>query len=204
MRQRSRFRGSAAKAAAVFAVLGLIAAACGDSGLPDQSFPDPGPPAPDSSASAPAAAAPLFDPTPDDQTLETPPELAGTSWLVDTLAIESGMTNPWPGTELTLIFGSDGTLSGSAGCNTYLGSFQTSGDYDAFEEGIRDPNDGQIIVLGPLALTEMACDSPNNVMEQEIEFMSALDQAGRWVITRGDLSLRTSEGLFVVSAVAVE
>ena len=46
------------------------------------------------------------------------PELGGTSWNVTLYTIESGMTNLWPGTEITLAFGSDGTFSGNAGCNS--------------------------------------------------------------------------------------
>ena len=37
-------------------------------------------------------------------------------------------------------------------------------------------------------------------MDQESEFLSALESSGRWLIARGNLSLRDSEGFFLVEA----
>ena len=127
------------------------------------------------------------------------PDLGGTSWNVVLYQLESGsMTNLWPGTEITLAFGTDGTFSGNAGCNDYSGTFETEGGYDEFEEGIRDENDGEAIALESLSFTEMACTSPNNVMEQEAEYIAALQGVGRWVIAREALSLRTPDGFFLI------
>ncbi len=130
------------------------------------------------------------------------PELGGTSWNVTLYESESagGMTNLWPGSEITLHFGDDGTVSGFSGCNDYSGSFEVEGPYDEFVEGVRDPNDGQAIRMGPFTVTEKACTSPNGVMEQEMEYLDVLQSAGRWLIVRENLGLRTGDGFFLADA----
>ncbi len=119
------------------------------------------------------------------------PELAGTSWVVANYSLPSGaLTNPWPGSELTLKFGTDGTVTGSTGCNEFEGPYQVEGSYDPFEEGVRDDNDGQAITIGPLAVTERAC-AEQTWMEQEGEYLANLNAGGRWFIARGQLILRS-------------
>jgi len=127
------------------------------------------------------------------------PELAGTSWNVINYALDGSITNVWPDTVVTIAFGADGTVSGSTGCNEYGGPYVTDGPYDPFEEGVRDANDGQAITLGPLVVTERAC-TPQHVMDQEGEYLALLDAAGRWLIGRGNLSLRGDDGSFLVEA----
>jgi heat shock protein HslJ len=52
-----------------------------------------------------------------------PVELAGTSWLVRAASNrKQGMASVQQGTRLSTAFGGDGSLSGSAGCNSYSGS----------------------------------------------------------------------------------
>ncbi len=122
------------------------------------------------------------------------PELAGTSWSVTNYTMESGnLTNVLGGTEVTIVFGSDGTVSGFTGCNDYTATYQVEGPYDGFEEGVRDPNDGQTISIGSITVTEKACDSPGFVMEQEGEHLANLAGAARWFISRGNLILRSED-----------
>lgn len=131
------------------------------------------------------------------------PDLIGTSWIVVTYSLPASMTNPWPGTELTLRFGDDGTVSGSTGCNEYSAMFEVEGPYDEFVEGQRDENDGQVILFGGLTMTERACEE-SNFMEQEAEFVDLLERAGRWFIGRGNLFLRTADGSFLIEAEPIE
>ena len=84
--------------------------------------------------------------------------LAGTSWNVT--GINNGnqaVVSPATGTTVTLVFGTDGTVSGSGGCNTYNGNVAVDGDAISF---------------GPLVSTQMACPQP--VMDQETQFFAAL------------------------------
>jgi heat shock protein HslJ len=88
-----------------------------------------------------------------------PPELPGTSWTLVDLAGETVAVSP------TIAFGADGTVSGSAGCNTFNGTYTI---------------DGSAVSFGPLATTRMAC--PDDVMSVEDAFLLALDGAASWSI----------------------
>lgn len=122
------------------------------------------------------------------------PDLAGTSWSVTKYTMAEGsLTGVLDGTEVTIIFGNDGTISGFTGCNDYTGTFEVEGPYDPFEEGIRDANDGQIINIGSISVTERACDSPGFVMEQEGEHLVNLVGVERWFMARGNLTMRGEE-----------
>jgi heat shock protein HslJ len=112
------------------------------------------------------------------------PELAGTSWSITHHASEiyAGVTNVWDGTEITLEFGTDGTFSGNAGCNNYEGTYEVSGPY-VTEKGFDDVL-GQAMTITNLSFTEMACDD-ENLMEQETEYLQALQRVEQWSIGSG-------------------
>jgi heat shock protein HslJ len=127
------------------------------------------------------------------------PELADTSWNVINYRLPDGtITNVWK-TDVTISFSADGTVSGSAGCNVYEGTWSVSGAWDAFESGVPDSNDGQELILDSLSWTEMACED-DAIMEQEAEILDLLQDAGRWVLIRGEFNLRDAEGGFLFSA----
>jgi len=127
------------------------------------------------------------------------PELGSTDWNVTLYSQVGGtMTNVWK-TEVTISFAADGTVSGSAGCNGYQATWQVSGVYNEFESGVRDPDDGQELILGPLSWTEMACED-EAIMEQETEILDLLQRGGRWVLIRGNFNLRDAEGAFLFEA----
>lgn len=127
------------------------------------------------------------------------PELAGTSWNVTDYSQGPGrITNVWK-TSVTISFAADGTVSGSAGCNTYGGTWEVSGLYDQFESGVPDPNDGQVLSLTDLSWTEMACQD-EAIMEQEAEILDLIQRGGRWVLRRGNFNLRTADGEFLFEA----
>ena len=66
------------------------------------------------------------------------------------------------GTEITANFGKEGTLSGSASCNNYKATYEVDGDN---------------ISIGPAAATRMFCPEPDGVMEQEVQYLAALETA---------------------------
>lgn len=106
--------------------------------------------------------------------------LNGTSWLA--ISYNNGkqaVTSVLAGTELTAEFGEDGNLTGSAGCNTYHGSYKVDGDK---------------ITIGPLASTRMFCNDPAGVMDQETQFLTALQSAATYKIEGTRLELRTADG----------
>jgi heat shock protein HslJ len=87
--------------------------------------------------------------------------LEGTTWLLDKTI---------PGSEITAEFtagtgSEDSVVAGSAGCNTYRGT------YVVLTRAVGRNR----IEIGPLATTRMACDEP--LMEQEGLYLSALESA---------------------------
>lgn len=91
------------------------------------------------------------------------------------------------GTEITAVFGEDGNLTGSAGCNNYTASYQVNGD---------------AISIGPAATTRMFCADPEGTMEQEGLYLSALQMAATYRVESDKLELRTADGALVANFVA--
>jgi heat shock protein HslJ len=117
---------------------------------------------------------------------EQPNLVAGSAWQVTGVnngrqAVVSVLT----GTQLTLVFGADGRLSGSAGCNTYSASYSADG------RGIR--------IAAPAA-TRKACAQPDGVMAQEAAFLAALPTAATQLREGDWLELRSADGALAVSA----
>ncbi|MFN8497524.1 MAG: META domain-containing protein [Anaerolineae bacterium] len=90
-----------------------------------------------------------------------------------------------PGSEITAVFGPDGKVTGSAGCNTY------SAPYTA---------DGNKIKVGAPATTRKACAQP--IMDQEAAYLKALQSAATWSIFNGQLNMRTAQDAQAVNYVA--
>ena len=186
------------KRVAAVSVLALVLTACGDSALVEPTTATSQPSGLTSGTTvAPATtAAPATTST---QAGTPAPELAGTSWNVTEYRLPGGsITNVWK-TEVTIAFHADRTFSGSSGCNTYGGEWDVAGGWDEFEDGVRDANDGQELVLTNLAWTEMACEDAA-IMEQETEILDLLQNAGRWVLIRGSFHLRDAAGSFLFEA----
>ncbi len=91
-------------------------------------------------------------------------DLAGTSWTLADMGGTADLANVAP----TLEFGADGTVSGSAGCNTFTGSYTQTGD---------------ALTLGPLATTRMACQPPASAVEAA--YLTALAGITTWATGDG-------------------
>jgi heat shock protein HslJ len=100
--------------------------------------------------------------------------LNGSAWQ---LRSASGFTL-LPGSQLTAEF-LDGQLSGFGGCNRFSGGYQAS--------------QGQFKV-DSLAVTEMACLSPQGIMEQEAQYLNVLSQAAAYQLEGERLLLASSQG----------
>jgi heat shock protein HslJ len=123
---------------------------------------------------------------------EVPPEplpLIGTAWILDSVYAGDAVSSTIAGTETTMILGDDGSLSGSAGCNTYSGTYTL--DVDA-------------LTVGPLATTKMAC--ADDVMAQEAAFLTAMEGVATSSIEGSRLTLFDGSGApllaFIGSATA--
>lgn len=111
--------------------------------------------------------------------------LAGTSWSVTGYnngrqAVVSVLT----GTNLSMAFGSDGKVGGSAGCNRYSAAYTL---------------EGHKLTIGPAAATRMMCAKPEGVMEQERQFLQALETVATARFEGDRLELRGAEGQLAVT-----
>jgi len=120
-----------------------------------------------------------------------PTTLAGTSWTV--IGYNNGkeaVVSVIIGTEPTAVFGEDGTLSGSAGCNDY------NAPYEADDDGI--------ISIGPAATTRKMCSEPEGIMEQESQYLAALGTAATYRLEADRLEVRTAEGALAADFAAAK
>jgi heat shock protein HslJ len=113
-----------------------------------------------------------------------PAALAGTQWRATGInngkeAVVSVVT----GSEVTAVFGEDGKLTGSAGCNNYNASYSV---------------EGQAIQIGAPASTRRMCAEPQGVMEQEAAYLAALPRAATFQASGEELTLRDAEGAMLV------
>ena len=115
---------------------------------------------------------------------EPPPTLEGVTW--DVTGFNNGrsaVVGPIVGTTLTLSF-ADGTVQGSAGCNTFRATYTSKGDH---------------LDIGPAITTRMACPG-DGVMQQEQQFLTALSTATTWTLQGGMLDVHRADGERVLSA----
>jgi heat shock protein HslJ len=99
--------------------------------------------------------------------------LAG-DWHINAYLATSGQafTSVINGSNPTAKFGTDGSLSGTTGCNNFTGSYQTKGD---------------TITISPLATTRKAC--PADLTDQEAGILAAFQTATRFEVTKGRATL---------------
>ena len=106
------------------------------------------------------------------------------AWEATAFLQRDAVSSPLPGTEVTAVFGEDGTLAGTAGCNTYRATYEI---------------DGAAITIGEPAATKKACTTPEGVMEQEQAYLAALPRAASYSVEGPKLSLLTAEGTYVAT-----
>ncbi|MCX7852433.1 MAG: META domain-containing protein [Caldilineales bacterium] len=119
-----------------------------------------------------------------------PASLTGTTWVLSYYhngaeALVSSLAE----TQITLVFGEDGQVSGSAGCNTYQAPYQVEG--------------ANLTIAAP-ATTRMMCAEPAGIMEQENAYLQALTRAATYTIIGDELTLFDVEGMRVAGFVAGE
>jgi heat shock protein HslJ len=117
-----------------------------------------------------------------------PPRLEGITWEVT--GFNNGrqaVVSPVPGTALSVLF-QDGSVTGHAGCNSFRASYTREGDR---------------LAIGPAAATRMHCEG-EGVMEQERQFLAALETATRWALDRDMLDVHRADGERVLFARPVQ
>lgn len=107
--------------------------------------------------------------------------LVGTAWQLSSIAQGSAVQSVLADSELTAKFSDAGEIHGSAGCNTYGGTYTTSGD---------------TMVFSALASTKMMC--ADDVMAQETAFFSAMEQVASYEIVGAQLQLLDDSGAMLL------
>jgi heat shock protein HslJ len=103
------------------------------------------------------------------------PPLFGTSWVLSELRGEE----PLQGAEPTLAFDTENVV-GQTGCNSFGGAYEARAD--------------GFIFFSDLVQTEIYCMEPEGVMEQEADYISALNQAAFFNIVDDRLELQDQAG----------
>jgi len=120
----------------------------------------------------------------EEEVLVNPPTAAlpGTRWVVAGLTVD-GTGGALPaGAHLTLDFGADGNVSGTAGCNSYFATVVFTADG---------------LAMTSFGATEMACEP--EIMEREARFLAALGRIATAALEGDVLTLASADG-----AVAIE
>jgi heat shock protein HslJ len=114
-----------------------------------------------------------------------PQTLAGSSWTVTGYNNgKQAVVSVLNGTTLTMTFDADVRVNGSAGCNTYSGTYKA---------------EGGSLLFGAAATTRRMCTTPERVMEQEQQFLKALAAVATARLEGDRMELRTASGSLAVS-----
>jgi len=110
--------------------------------------------------------------------------LDDTKWVLESYGERGDLQAVLYGAEITASF--DGTtrqIIGSAGCNTYFSNYETSGNKLSFSD---------------IAVTEMYCEAPEGVMEQEREYLALLLDTTTFVVENDQLTISISDGQVLI------
>jgi len=110
-----------------------------------------------------------------------------TDWVLQSYGEIGNLKDVLINTEITAEFvSSEGTVEGSAGCNSYSGSYEVK--------------DSQLSIPGPIAATEMYCTEPEGVMEQERQYLELLQAAKSYSVEDGELQINCGGQVLVYTA----
>ncbi|MFC1952049.1 META domain-containing protein [Chloroflexota bacterium] len=117
----------------------------------------------------------------------TASDLEGTAWILESYGEPENLKDILTDTEITAEFiSSEGTVKGSAGCNSYFGSYEVEGS--------------QLSLPGPIAVTEMYCMEPEGVMEQEQQYLEILQAAESYSTEDRELQINCGDQVLVYIA----
>ena len=115
--------------------------------------------------------------------------LEGTAWTVTSFNNgQEAVVSLLAETEISLDF-EKADVSGSAGCNNYFGGYTV---------------EGSNITITQLGSTMRFCEAPEGVMQQEAQYLAALQSASTFRIEGNELWLRTAEDAIAVIATKAE
>jgi heat shock protein HslJ len=121
----------------------------------------------------PPTAAPPTPIPPTATSVPQPPAIVGKNWLLTAYNNgQGGLVSPIAGTQITALFGSDGTVSGTDSCNNYTAPYTVSGNS---------------LQVGMPAQTGMAC--ADDIALQAQSYIAALQQAQSYQVSGNQLTI---------------
>ena len=109
--------------------------------------------------------------------------LEDTKWNLESYGKRGNLKDVLEGTEITAVFDrAEGRVHGSAGCNTYSGDYQIS---------------DSMLSIPIIAATEMYRLDPEGVMEQEQQYLKALQAAESYQIQDGKLQINCAGQILI-------
>jgi heat shock protein HslJ len=111
------------------------------------------------------------------------PGLSGTGWTLTGYILNGTTVQVLGGSTVTLNFGNDGQITGTAGCNHYFASFEVK---------------EAAISIGQAGSTEMYCGTPG-VMDQESAYLTLLGQATTIAVDNDRLTLADAKGSIILT-----
>ena len=122
---------------------------------------------------APAPVTPTS--TPASTPTPTTVPITGTSWgLTAYDKDQSGLAPVLEGTQITALFGQDGKLNGSSGCNDYVATYEAG---------------AEVLKISAAVATGRACAEPPGVTEQETAYLALLPQVTSYRLGANRLEL---------------
>jgi heat shock protein HslJ len=112
-----------------------------------------------------------------------PAPLTGTTWMLDSVYSGDAVSSVISGTTITAVFGEDGRVTGSAGCNNYFGSYTVT---------------GKSLSIGSTGSTKMNCPG-QGIMLQENTYLTSLSKVATFTISGNRLSLADANGATLLS-----
>jgi len=151
---------------------------------------DTSPGEPTATATVEASATPPIPPSPEPTATDVPPtavppepteepgsDLLDVTWVLEgyRVAVEDGqLIQPIPDIDLNLNFDKDGRFTGFAGCNTFSGRYVT---------------DGTQIIFKDFLVTQLACEQPAGVMDQEAKYLQWLERTEEYRLVKNEEQL---------------
>ncbi len=110
--------------------------------------------------------------------------LEDTAWVLESYGEPGNLKAVLADTEINAEFVSDEeTVKGSAGCNSYFGSYELKGS--------------QLSIPGPIGATEMYCMEPEGVMDQEQEYLAVLQLAESYEVDGDELQINCGSQVLI-------
>ena len=102
------------------------------------------------------------------------------TWKLEVFGASDNLSPVLAETEITIRFvSSSQEFQGSAGCNSYFGSYET--------------DDDKLTVISPIGQTEIGCPEP--IMDQEVRYLTTLQDAESYEITGNRLQIICGDNL---------